>query len=527
MRSRATQDRPAGELSHRQIQLVMLALMSAVFLSGVDVSIVAAALPTLVGEFHRPDLYSWAVTAYLLTETASVPLYGKIGDLYGRKRVLHAAIALFLVGSVLCGASGSMWQLIVFRGLQGLGAGGIVSSALAIVADITSARERGRYQGYFMGTFALSSLVGPLLGGFFVDGPGWRWAFYVNLPLGLFSMAVASRLLQMPPHRGKAVVDWWGIGLVFSGVSALLLAISTGGHHYAWRSPVVAGMLGGAVVLIGCFVLRQRYAPEPVLPLRLFGNPVFLVSMSLSFVVGAVIFGALAFMPQFLQLARGDTATQAGLLMVPMLAGAVVTSTVVGRMVSRRGRYKVFPVAGMAAWTVALLLLSRVHADIPHAQLLVPVTLLGIGMGLTMPILTVAVQNSVEFRDLGVASSAIVFFRSLGGSVGAAVFGAVFIARLDTRLAQQVPGLSGGVNEIIDTPQRVAGLPFPLREGVRASYATSMHEIFLIAVPVALAAFVLAWFLREYKLRTTSGLQQAAGARRAADERVAVPDGDP
>ncbi|HET8660114.1 MAG TPA: MDR family MFS transporter [Micromonosporaceae bacterium] len=501
--------------------------MSAIFLTGVDVSIVAAALPTLVGEFHRPDLYSWAVTAYLLTETASVPLYGKIGDLYGRKRVLHVAIALFLVGSVLCGASGSMWQLVAFRGLQGLGAGGLVSSALAIVADITSARARGRYQGYFISTFALASLVGPLVGGFFVDGPGWRWAFYVNVPLGLLSMAVTGRLLQMPPHRGKAVVDWWGIGLVFSGVSALLLAISTGGRHYAWTSPEVAGMLAGAVVLIGCFAFRERHAREPILPLRLFGNSVFLVSMSLSFVIGAVIFGALAFMPQFLQLARGDTATQAGLMMTPMLGGAVVTSTVVGRMVSRHGRYRIFPIGGMAAMATALLLLSRVHAGIPYIELLLPITLLGVGMGLTMPILTVAVQNSVEFQDLGVASSAIVFFRSLGGSIGAAVFGAVLIARLDARLPQHVPGLHGGVNSIIDTPERVAGLPLALREGVRVSYATSMHEVFLIAAPVALAAFVLAWFLREYKLRTTSGMQQAASARQAAGERVAVPDGDP
>jgi EmrB/QacA subfamily drug resistance transporter len=482
--------------------------MTAVFLGALDQTVVAAALPTIVGEFHHPDLYSWVIIAYLLTETASTPLYGKAGDLYGRRRVLMVAIVLFLIGSVLCGISGNMWQLIAFRGLQGLGAGGILSSALAIVADIVSARGRGRYQGFFVSTFALASLAGPLVGGFFVDGPGWRWVFYINLPLGLLSLIVINRLLRrFPVVTGKPIIDWWGAGLVFGGVSALVLAISTGGHQYAWTSPEIVTMLVCAVGLIGGFVLRERVAAEPILPLRLFGNAIFRVTMSLSFLIGAVTFGALVFLPQFLQLVQGYTATQAGLMIMPMLGSMVITSTITGRLVSRYGRYKVFPIVGMAILTTALLLLSRVHAHIPYAQLVGPIILLGVAMGLSLPVMTVATQNAVEPRDLGIASSSLLFLRSLGVSIGVAAAGAVLTTRLDTLLPRHVPDFHGGSNDIIDTPQQVAAMATTVREGVRVSYATSLHEIFLLGVPFALAAFVLAWFLREVELRTGSGMR--------------------
>ncbi|MHB8342573.1 MAG: MDR family MFS transporter, partial [Mycobacteriales bacterium] len=403
---------PPSSLTHRQILVIFSGLMLGMFLAALDQTIVATALPTIVGDLHGGNHLSWVVTAYLLTSTASTPLYGKISDLYGRKKIFQAAIIIFLIGSALSGASQNMTQLVAFRALQGLGAGGLLTLALAIIGDVVSPRERGRYQGYFGAVFGLSSVVGPLAGGFFTDNLSWRWVFYINLPIGLVALVVTSVVLNLPVSRRQNKIDYWGSLLVVGGVSALLLVSVWGGVQYSWTSPQILGLTVLSLVFLASFVVREHYASEPILPLRLFRNPVFTISNGATFLIGATLLGATIYIPLYLQTTRGASATASGLQLMPMVAGLVIASIVSGRLISRIGRYKIFPVVGTGVMTVGLFLLSLLGAHTSLVVMSLYMLVTGLGVGCVMQTLVLSIQNSVDYSDLGVATASTSFFRS-------------------------------------------------------------------------------------------------------------------
>ncbi len=514
------QSQGGGALSHRQILVVMSGLMLAMFLAALDQTIVSTALPTIAGDFQRTDLLSWVVTAYLLASTASTPLYGKAGDLYGRKRVLQFAVVVFLVGSAACGAAQNMYELIAFRGLQGLGAGGLISLVLAVIGDVIPPRDRGKYQGYFAATFGVSSVIGPLVGGFLVDQASWRWVFYVNLPLGVIALVVINRVLHLPARdAANTVIDWAGAALVVGGVSAILLGAQSGGRDYPWGSWQIVGLFVGAAVLLGAFVLREQRAREPILPLGLFRNPTFRVCTVLSFISGIGMFGVLTFLPQYMQIVRGDSATASGLLTLPLLAGLLTTSIISGRLTSKLGRYRFLPVVGTAIIPVGLLLLSRISHTTSYGVLAVGMLLFGAGLGMFMQVLTLAVQNTVERRYLGVGTSSVTFFRSMGGAIGASVFGALLTARLSVELPRALPGFRGSTNRLIASPDAVKALPAAVRAGIHTAYSNGLSTVFLVAIPVAAVAFVVSLFLRDVKLRTRDTVPM--GARVEADPAAA------
>ncbi|MDT4904487.1 MAG: hypothetical protein QOH52_2503, partial [Pseudonocardiales bacterium] len=391
---------PAAEsaLSHRQILVIMSGLMMGMFLASLDQTIVSTALPTIVGDFHRSDLLSWVITSYLLASTASTPLWGKAGDLYGRKRVFQLAIVVFLVGSALCGAAQNMYELIAFRGLQGVGGGGLISLVFAIIGDVIPPRERGRYQGYFGAVFGVSSVVGPLAGGFAVDSLSWRYIFYINLPLGIAALVVTNRVLKLPVRKREVRIDWWGALLLVAGVSCILLATQSGGTDYPWGSIQIVGLfVAGGLLLVG-FVIRERLAPEPILPLELFRIQIFTVANIVSFISGIAMFGALAFLPQYLQLVHGVSATMSGLLLLPLLVGLLAMSITSGRYISRTGRYRWFPLAGTILVTVGLILLTRLGAHTSLVVISFDILIFGAGLGLFMQVLTLVVQNAVPMR---------------------------------------------------------------------------------------------------------------------------------
>ena len=519
--SSAPEESPGG-FTHKQILVIMSGLMLGLFLAALDQTIVSTALPTIVGDFHRSDLLSWVITAYLLASTASTPLWGKAGDLYGRKRVFQLAIVVFLVGSVLCGAAQSMYQLIAFRGVQGIGGGGLLSLVFAIIGDVIPPRERGRYQGYFGGVFGLSSVIGPLAGGFFVDNTSWRYIFYINLPLGIAALVVTNRVLRLPFVRREVSIDWWGALLLVAGVSSVLLATQSGGKDYAWSSPqIVGGFVLGAALLVA-FAVRQHYASEPILPLRLFRLQVFSVANGISFVSGIAMFGALAFLPQYLQLVHGMSATSSGLMLLPLLVGILTCSIGSGRYITRTGQYRWFPAVGSTLVAVSLGLLSRIGAHTSLVTIGVDILIFGAGLGLFMQVLVIIVQNAVERRDLGVGTSSVTFFRSMGGTIGTSALGAVLTARLATELPRYVPGATGDVGKVIAAPKIVAALPAAVKEGIFQAYSHALDSVFLAAVPVALVSVVLALFVRSNRLRS-SGDHLPGLAATETDAPMAVP----
>jgi EmrB/QacA subfamily drug resistance transporter len=431
-------------------------------------------------------------------------LYGKISDLYGRKIVFQTAIGLFLAGSILCGFSQNMTQLISFRAVQGLGAGGLIVMALTIIGDVVSPRERGRYQGYFGAVFGLASIAGPLLGGWFVDNLSWRWVFYINLPLGLVALFVTATVLNIPFHRRDHKIDYPGAGLLVGGVSSLLLVTVWGGREYQWGSPLIVILTVVGVALIGLFLWWEVRTPEPILPMRLFRDRTFALTSGAGFVVGLAMFGGIIFLPLFLQIVVGASATNSGLLLLPMMAGIIGMSVISGRLISRTGRYKIYPVVGTLLASLALFLLSTmgVGTTLPIAS--VYMLILGAGLGLVMQVLVLAVQNSVEPRDLGVATSASTFFRSLGGSFGTALFGAIFTSQVAANIARNLPGVDLGGGDLTSSPGVIAQLPEGVREGVIQAFADSTGTVFLAAVPFAMVAFVFVLLLPELPLRSSS-----------------------
>ncbi len=476
---------PSTAYNHRQIMLVMSGLMCGLLLASLDQTIVSTALTTIARDFGRLDLYSWVITAYLLTSTASTPLYGKISDLFGRKTIFQVSIVIFLLGSALSGLSQTMYQLIIFRGVQGIGAGGLMTLALAIVGDVIPPRDRGRYQGYFGAVFGVSSVLGPLIGGFLVDQASWRWVFYVNLPIGAVALVVVNRVLKLDHQPRRPSIDIAGSLLIVSGVSLLLVGVQdVGSAAKLTTSALIFGTTG--IVLIAAFVWWETRAAEPIIPLRLFTNRIFTVANALAFITGIVMFGALVFLPQYFQRVRGISPTLAGFRLLPMLAGLLLMSIGSGRAISKIGRYKVFVVVGTGILAAGLAWMTTIRFDTSSWVLAAMLFVIGAGLGLFMQTLVLAVQNSIAMQDMGTGTAAVTFFRTLGGAIGAAVLGAILIAQEKTNALRDV--------------HRYGPVKGPLE-----AFTNGMDSAFLYAVPVEVLAFLMSFLLREIRLRSGAG----------------------
>ncbi len=493
-----------GRLTGRALRTVFTALMLGMFLAALDQTIVSTALPTIVGDLGGLNHLSWVVTSYLLASTVSTPIYGKLGDMVGRKPIFLAAILIFLGGSMLAGLSQSMTELIGFRALQGIGAGGLMVGAQAIIGDIVPPRERGRYMGVIGSVFAVASVAGPLLGGFFVDNLSWRWVFYVNLPVGALAILIVITRLHLHTPHTRHSVDYLGAGLLSGGVAALIMLTTWGGSEYAWGSATIAGLGIAGAVLLAVFVWWEGRVPEPILPLRLFGSSVFSVSSAMGFAIGMAMFGAIIFIPLFLQLVYGASPTSSGLRMLPLMAGLLVASVASGRAISNMGRYKVFPIAGTAILVVGMYLLSLLRVGTAPWLASVYMAVVGVGIGLVMQVLVLVVQNDVRRQDIGVATSTATFFRSVGGAFGVAIFGTIFAGRLAGQLAHLprsvVDRLGSGVHL---NPAQAKQLPPTVHAEFLQAFAHSLHGVFLWGMAMAAVPFVLSWFLKEVPLRTT------------------------
>lgn len=487
-------------LSHRQILVILGGLMTGMFLAALDQSIVGTALPRITSDLDGLDKLSWVVTAYLLSSTAATPLWGKISDLYGRRLIFQTAIVTFLVGSLLCGFARNIEELIAFRALQGIGGGGLMALAFATIGDVIPPRERGRYMGYMGAVFGTSSVLGPVLGGWLADGPGWEWIFWLNVPIGIVALVVTSYALKLPHTRREHVIDWFGAGVLVAGVSSLLLYVSWSGPDHGWGSDLSLALLGGAIALTAIFIAIELRAKEPIIPMELFRGSIFRTTNALSVVMGISMFGAIIFVPLYLQVVMGMSPTKSGLGMLPMVAGIFSTSIPAGNWVTKTGRYRPLPIASTAVVFGALLLLSMLDAHSAYWQVGVGMYALGAGLGLTMQLLTVIVQNSVDIRHLGIATSTITFFRTLGGAFGAALFGAV----LNTRLSHHMTSVGSGGGSDINTNDTSAihALPEPLQSKVIEAFASSLHDVFITALPVVAVAFVISLFIKEIPLRT-------------------------
>ena len=510
-------------LSKRQIYTVFAGVMTGLSLAALDGTIVNTALPTIVGELGGLEHIAWIGTAYLLTSTAATPLFGKLSDLYGRRILFQVAIVAFMIGSVAAGASQTLVQLVVARGFQGIGGGGLMAMAWVIVGDVVPPRERGRYTGLITAVFAIASVAGPLLGGFCVDNLTWRWIFYINIPLGIVALVVTTSALRLPFNRRDHKIDFLGATLMTAAVFALILAMSWGGIEYAWSSPVILGLVGASVVLTGAFILVEHRAEEPILPLHLFANSIFSLVAVIMLLIGSMMFGASAFLPLFFQVCTGASATNSGLLLLPLMAGVTITSIGAGRVTAITGRYKIFPVVGTGIAVLGVAGLSQMTADSSLAYSSASMLVLGLGIGMTMPTIVLAVQNSVDWKDLGVATGATTFFRSLGGAVGLAAYGAVLTAKLNSELPRLLPAGTAFDTSLLQSPEAIRALPEPVSNAVIDALATAITTIFLVGIPVMAAAFVLSFFIKELPLRETSALSRSADAPKPSTSRLPRP----
>jgi EmrB/QacA subfamily drug resistance transporter len=507
----ATAEAALGPPEHQEggetqrVRVIFMALLLVLLLASLDQTIVSTALPTIVGDLGGLSHLSWVVTAYLLSSTVAGPLYGKLGDLYGRKLVLQVAIVLFLIGSALCGQAQDMTELIAFRAIQGLGGGGLIVTTMAAIGDIIPPRDRGKYQGFFGAVFGVSTVIGPLLGGFFVDSLSWRWIFYVNLPIGLAALAVIAVAFQSPSSHVHHRIDYLGAAVLTAGLSAIVLFTSLGGTTYGWSSPLIIALIATGAVLLMLFPLVETRASEPILPMALFRNRTFVVSSAVGFIIGLALFGAVTFLPLYLQVVKGHSPTVSGLLITPMMGGLLITSIISGQLISRLGRYRMFPIAGTAIATVGLFVLSRIGVSTSTATVALGMVVLGLGLGMVMQVLVLAVQNAVDYRYLGVATSGSTLFRQIGGSIGVSAFGAIFSSNLAHELATRVPR---GVHvPAAANPAVVHHLPAAIKAPYIEAFAAALQPVFVTAAVVAFAAFLLSWLLPELSLRQTAAAE--------------------
>lgn len=506
-----------GPGASRSVLVVFVGLMLVLLMAALDQTIVSTALPTIVGDLGGLSHISWVVTAYLLAQTAVTPVYGKLGDLYGRKVVLQVALVVFLIGSALCGAAQNLTELIVFRGLQGLGGGGLMVGTMAAIGDVVPPRDRGRYQGIFGAVFGLASVIGPLLGGLFTTSISWRAIFYVNLPIGVIAFGVLAATLPSRREETHHRIDYLGAGLLAAALSAIVLLSTLGGNSYPWGSPTIIGLGVLAVILLIAFVFVERRAAEPVLPPRLFRDRVFTVTGAIGLVVGFALFGSVTYLPLFLQVVLGASPTGSGLQILPLMGGLLVTSIASGQIISRTGRYKPFPIAGTAVMVVGLLLLSTLGPHTTRLTASLFMFVLGLGLGMVMQVLVLAVQNAVDYRDLGVATSGATLFRSIGGCVGTAVVGSIFSNRLSAELSAVLPRSAGslGTGAGLNTAA-LKRLPPAIHSAYLTAFTNALSTVFMVAAGVAAVAFLLSWALEQRPLRDTVAAGTGIGETFAA-----------
>ncbi|MHB1864541.1 MAG: MDR family MFS transporter [Candidatus Saccharimonadales bacterium] len=500
------------ERTHEEIMVVIVALGLAMLLAALDQTIVATALPRIATDLHGLNKLAWVATAYLMTSAISTPLYGKISDQFGRKKIFMFSIVLFLIGSALCGQSRNMDELVAFRALQGIGAGGLMSLSMTIVGDVVSPRQRGKYLGYFGAVFAISSVAGPLLGGFFTDSLSWRWVFYINVPIGVLALIVIATRLHLPVRKSDKKIDYIGGVLLAASVVPIILATVWGGVTYPWGSLTIISMFAGGIIAAAAFALWEIKAPEAIIPTHLFKNDIFSVSVILSLLAGIALFASILFIPEYQQIVRGYSAVKSGLLLLPLVAGMLSALVVSGRLITKWGHYRIFPIMGTLITAFGVWLFSHLTLKTSQLELSIWMVIVGLGVGMFLQVMTLAVQNAVPRDELGVATASATFFRSMGSTLGGAIFGAILTNRLTYHLKQLLPHTSLRANttnlsssvETGATPTFINKLPASISHDIYQAFVLSFHDMFLLAVPVLLLAFIASLLLRETPLRETT-----------------------